>query len=110
MVEAAKEGFHPSDELVVFADWREALDACKDADMLLIDQIATLKEPHKIEGYQEFGEAKIAHPVAKDTPLVLISPEADYHLDFVVGWPDFVHANIRRPVSYKIFRRASTWV
>jgi ureidoglycolate hydrolase len=33
-----------------------------------------------------------------------------YELDFMVGWPNFVFANVRKPVTYKIFRRASTWI
>lgn len=106
----AKKGFHPSDELSVYEDWALALDHCKGADLLFVDQLATLKSPHKIAGYEEFAEAKMGHKAAKSVPLVLISPEESYELDFVVGWPGFVFANVRRPVSYKIFRRASTWI
>lgn len=110
MVAEAKNGFHPSDEVIVLQDWELALDACEGADLLFVDQIATLEKPHKVAGYEKFGEARMAHKIASRTPLVLISPEEGYEMDFVVGWPDFVYANIRRPVSYKIFRRASTWV
>ncbi len=110
MAAAAREGFHPSDELAVYDDWKEALAAAEGADLLLVDQIATLDEPHKVAGYERFANAKMAHAKAASVPLVLISPEPDYEMDFVAGWPDFVFANVRRPVTYKLFRRASTWV
>ena len=34
----------------------------------------------------------------------------DYELDFMTGWPNFVFGHLRRPVTEKIFRRASTWI
>jgi len=108
--DAAREGFHPSDECRVIEDWSEALDMAYDADLLFVDLLATLQDPHKIAGYEEFAAAKMSHRKAKDTPLVLISPPDDYDLDFMVGWPNFVLGHVRRPVDYKIFRRASTWV
>jgi len=107
---AAREGFHPSDECLVFGDWAAALDACADSDLLFVDLIATLAEPNKIGGYERFAMAKMGHPVAASVPLVLIAPPEDYELDFMAGWPDFVFGHVRRPVTYKIFRRASTWV
>ena len=110
MAREARKGFHPDDELIVLKSWQQALDKCEDADLLFVDLVATLDKPHKIAGYEQFGIAKQAHAVANTVPLVLISPEADYDLDFMVGWPNFVFANVRRPVNYKIFRRASTWV
>ena len=110
MASEAKKGFHPSDKLQVFGEWSEALDACKGADLLFIDLVATLEKPHKIAGYEKFGEARMAHKHASAVPLVLISPPEGYELDFMVGWPNFVFANIRKPVTFKIFRRASTWV
>jgi hypothetical protein len=91
-------------------DAAEALDACEGADLLFVDLLATLEEPHKIAGYEKFAELKMGHPAAKDVPVVLIAPPDDYELDFMAGWPDFVFAHIRRPVTEKIFRRASTWV
>src|SRR5476651_2335715 len=108
--EAAREGFHPSDVCLVTDDWSEGLDISDDADLLFVDLIATLDEPHKIAGYEEFAAGKMNHPRSSKTPLVVISPPDDYDLDFMAGWPDFVFAHIRRPVDYKIFRRASTWV
>jgi len=110
MVEQAKEGFHPSDTFEAFSDAENALNACKGADLFFVDLIATLDEPHKIAGYERFAEFKMGHAIAAHTPLVLISPPDDYELDFMAGWPNFVFAHIRRPVSAKIFRRASTWV
>ncbi len=108
--DAAREGFHPSDEVLKFSDWADALDACADTDLLFVDLVATLDEPNKIAGYERFAEAKMNHPVAAGTKLVLIPPPDGYDLDFMAGWPDFVYGHLRRPVTYKIFRRASTWV
>ena len=110
VADAAREGFHPSDKCLVFADWEEALREAADADLLFVDMLATLHEPNKIAGYEDFAQAKMADSASKSVPLVLISPPEDYELDFMVGWPDFVFAHVRRPVNYKIFRRASTWV
>lgn len=110
VVKAAQEGFHPSDETHVYDNWREALAASSGADLLFVDLVATLEEPHKIAGYEAFALAKMSSPTAKDVPLVLISPPDDYDLDFMVGWPDFVHGHVRRPVDYRVFRRASTWI
>jgi len=107
---AAREGFHPTDECHVVENWVEALDMAADADLLFVDLVATLTEPHKISGYEDFAVAKMNHARAKGTPLVLISPPEDYDLDFMAGWPDFVFGHIRRPVDYRNFRRASTWV
>ena len=107
---AAIEGFHPSDECIVIEDWMQALDQCDDADLIFVDLLATLNEPHKIGGYEQFAMAKMSHPTAKKVPLVLIAAPDDYELDFMAGWPDFVFGHVQRPVTYKIFRRASTWV
>lgn len=106
----AREGFHPSDECIVFAEWLQALEGCSGADMIFVDLVATLLEPHKIAGYEHFAMAKMGHPEAAKIPLVLIAPEEGYELDFMAGWPDFVFGHVRKPVSYKTFRRASTWV
>lgn len=110
MAAAAREGFHPSDELVIYDDWRVAFEASEGTDLMILDMLAALDEPHKVAGYERFAQAKMADDRAKGIPLVLISPELDYDMDFVLGWPDFVFANVRRPVNYKMFRRASTWV
>lgn len=107
---AAREGLHPSDDLLTFAEWGPALDACAGADLVFVDLIATLTEAHKIAGYEKFAVAKMSHAGACGVPLVLIAPPDDYELDFMAGWPDFVFGHVRRPVNYKIFRRASTWV
>ena len=105
---AAKEGFQPygSD---VYDDWAKALENATGADMIFVDLLATLKEPHKVEGYEEFAMAKMNHDVAAGIPLVLISAPDDYDMDFMTGWPDFLVGNIRRPVDSKVFRRATTW-
>ncbi|MFQ3587863.1 MAG: hypothetical protein SNJ74_03230 [Fimbriimonadaceae bacterium] len=110
LVDAAREGFHPDDELAVFSDWAEALDHCGGVDLIFVDLLATLEEPNKISGYEKFAHAKMDHAVASSVPLVLIAPPEDYELDFITGWPDFVFAHLRRPITPKIFRRATTWV
>jgi hypothetical protein len=110
VVKAAREGFHPSDVCQVFEDWRPALQACASADMLFVDLIATLVEPNRIAGYEIFANAKMTDPVCTKVPLVIIGPEPNYDLDYMVGWPDFAFGHIQRPVSFKHFRRASTWV
>ncbi|MDH4387388.1 MAG: hypothetical protein QE269_01540 [Fimbriimonas sp.] len=110
IVAEAREGFHPSDTFEHYASWEEALEKVAGADLFFVDLLATLEEPHKIAGYEKFAMAKMEHPTAAGVPLVLISPPDDYDLDFMAGWPDFVFANVRRPITYKIFRRASTWV
>lgn len=106
---AARQGFVPYD-CEVFSDWQKALESAAGADMMFVDMLATLLEPNKIEGYEKFAMAKMAHPVAKDVPLVLISPPHDYELDFMTGWPNFLVGNIPRPVDAKVLRRASTWI
>lgn len=112
LVSAAKSpsAFPPGDKVLVFQDWDEALDNCSDTDLMFVDLLATLEEPHKINGYEKFASAKMDHAVAAETKLVLIAPPPDYILDFMAGWPDFVFAHLPRPVTEKIFRRASTWV
>lgn len=110
VVAAARGAFPPSDELLIFDEWIKALDAAAGADLLFVDLLATLDEPNKIGGYERFANAKMLHEVAQSVPLVLIAAPDDYELDFMAGWPDFVFAHVRRPVSDKIFRRASTWV
>jgi len=110
LADAARAGIPTSDELVVCSSWVNALDECQGADLMFVDMLATLEEPHRIGGYERFAAAKMDHPKAQAVPLVLIAPPADYSLDFMAGWPNFVFAHIRRPVNEKIFRRASTWV
>lgn len=110
MIECAKEGFHPSDSFEAHGEVDAALQACKQADLFFVDILATLEEPNKIAGYEKFAERKMADSTASKVPLVLIAAPDDYELDFMAGWPDFVFAHVRRPVTAKIFRRASTWV
>lgn len=107
---ATKGAFQPEDETLIFSDWEEALEQCENADLLFVDLIATLKTPHKIKGYESFAHGKMNHAKASIVPLVLIAPPEDYELDFMAGFSNFVFAHIRRPLTYKIFRRASTWV
>jgi len=110
VVKATNGAFQPDDELLVFAAWEEALEACNDVDILFVDLIATLAVPHKVAGYERFALAKMAHAIASPIPLVLIAQPESYALDFMVGWPNFVFAHLRRPLTFKLFRRATTWV
>ena len=106
----AREGLHPSDDLITFDNWAEALEACAGADMMFVDLVATLDEPGRIAGYERFANAKMGHPTASSVPRVLIGAPPEYELDFMAGWADFVLGHIQRPVTVKLFRRASTWV
>jgi len=108
--EAATKGLHPDDTTEFYADWQQGLDGCDGADLLFVDMLATLDEPGRIAGYENFATSKMRHPIAMDVKVVLISPPEDYELDFMAGWPNFVFLHYRRPVDYKIFRRASTWI
>lgn len=112
IVEAARSpsAFPPDDVVAVHKDVDAALSDCEGADLMFVDLVATLTEPHKIAGYEDFAMKKMSHPIAAAVPLVLIGAPDDYDLDFMTGWPDFVFAHLRRPVTEKIFRRASTWV
>lgn len=104
------EAFLPNDELIVVDSKESLVEACAGADLVFVDLVATLDEPHKIAGYERLYDLKSADPVASAVPLVLIAPPAGYDLDFMVGWPDFVFAQMPRPVTSKLFRRASTWI
>jgi len=106
----ARQGFHPTDELLCEADWERALDGAEGVDLIFVDLEATLCEPHRIYGYEMFAQGKMSHPVAAEVPAVLIAPEISYELDFMAGWPGFLHGHVRKPINYKVFRRASTWV
>ena len=112
IAEAARSpsAFPATDTLNVHKDPDAALSDCSRADLMFVDLLATLFEPHKIAGYEDFAVKKMGHPEAKNVPLVLIGAPDDYELDFMTGWPDFVFAHLRRPVTEKIFRRASTWI
>lgn len=110
IVAATKGAFQPDDELIILEDWEIALDKCRDADLLFVDLVATLDRPHKIAGYERFAEAKMSHDEAAAIPLVVIAAPVDYELDFMYGHPNLVFAHLPRPITYKIFRRASTWV
>lgn len=108
--EAAKEGFHPSDETLSFKDWQQALEAAEGADLMFVDLLDTLLEANKIGGYELFAQTKMSHPTAAAVPVVLINAPDDYDLDYMVGWPDFLFGSMKRPVTSKLFRRFSTYV
>lgn len=104
------EAFLPSDELLVVDNKESLIEACDGADLIFVDLIASLDEPNKIAGYERLYEMKSANPRAASVPLVLIAAPSDYELDFMVGWEDFVFAQMPRPITSKLFRRASTWI
>ena len=108
--EAVEKGLHPADTREYFENWEVALDCATGCDLMFVDMLATLKKPHEIEGYEEFGLAKMNHPEASLVPLVLIAPDPKYKLDFMVGWPNFLLGHFQRPIDYRQIRRASTWV
>ncbi len=110
LVEQSKKAFQSDDVVEIYSDWKQALECSADADLIFVDLICTLEEPHKIAGYEKFAQAKLSHAEVKKVPTVLISPPADYELDFMAGFPDLVFAYLRRPMSEKLFRRASTWI
>jgi hypothetical protein len=107
---AREKAFYPDDEVSVFEEWGPALTAAAEADMMFVDLIATLSDPHKIAGYEAFAEAKMSHPQASKVPLVLIWPPEDYELDFMAGYANFVQQAIQRPVTYQKLRRATTYL
>ncbi len=104
------EAFLPSDELVVTQSKSEAILATPGADMIFVDLLATFDEPHRIAGYEDFHDQFEAAPGTSGIAVVLIAAPTDYDIDFMVGWPDFVFAQMPRPVTSKLFRRASTWI
>ncbi|MCH8275454.1 MAG: hypothetical protein IH851_11765 [Armatimonadetes bacterium] len=110
LAKEARRAYMKTDNLQVFKDWQKALGRAKKAHLMIVDIVATLTAPNRIKGYEEFAEAKMAHKDAKDVPLVLISAPDGYKLDAMVGWPGFVFGHVRRPITWKIFRRISTWV
>jgi hypothetical protein len=110
VLEARERAFFPDDEVVLAQNWQQALESSEGADMMFVDLIATLAEPHKIAGYEAFAEAKMSHPTASAIPLVLIWPPEDYALDFMTGFPNFVFQSIQRPVTFQKLRRATTYV
>lgn len=110
IAEAAAKAYGTHYGLKVYEDWREALENLEGVDLMFMDLIAALEEPGKVEGYEQFASAKMAHPVGADIPLVVFQPPADYEIDAMVGWPDFVFAMVRRPVTERLFRQASGWV
>ncbi len=112
MIEAFRspEAFLANDKLVVVEDKLKAIKACEGADMIFVDLLAALDEPNKIAGYEGFHDAFVAAEHTAGVPIVLIAAPANYDIDFMVGWPDFVFAQMPRPVTSKLFRRASTWI
>ncbi|MCL6624624.1 MAG: hypothetical protein K6T17_08435 [Fimbriimonadales bacterium] len=110
IVRVAKEAYRDMAQLLLTSDWREALDWCGNADVLIVDLLATLEQPHKIGGYVKFAQAKMSHMKAKGTPLILIAVPEGYKLNGMVGWPHFVRAYLRRPITASMFQRILTWL
>lgn len=110
VIRAAKDAFERIGTLQVFGDWASGLNSSEGADLLFVDILCTLRDPHKIAGYEEFANAKMSHDVAKDVKLVLIAEPPGYDLDFMAGWPDFLFARLPRPITAKILLRMSTYI
>ncbi|MBN8690713.1 MAG: hypothetical protein J0L72_07970 [Armatimonadetes bacterium] len=107
---AAEKAYGTHYQLKVHDHWGPALEDASDADLMFVDLIATLTEPGKIKGYEDFAEAKMSHEKSCGTPLVVFAPPADYELDSMVGYPNFLFAMVRRPITDRFFRQASGWV
>lgn len=111
IIKASEEAFERIGTLTVFADWKEGLNHAQGADLLFVDLLATLREPHRISGYEEFAMAKMGHEGAQNVKLVLITEPEGYDLDFMAGWPDFLFARLpRKTVNPKTLLRMSTYV
>lgn len=110
IVSAAKAAYGTHYELRVHEDWETALEQCAGIDLMFVDLVATLREEGRIQGYEDFAHAKMAHERAAVIPLVVIAPPPDYDLDAMVGWPNFVMAMVKRPITDRFFRMASGWV
>ncbi len=110
VLEQASKAFYPDDEVLLTGDWQEALSKIEGTDMMFVDLLATLRQDHKIAGYEEFAEAKLGSPEAKGVKLVMIWPPADYELDFMTGYPDFIFQHIQRPVTFQKLRRSTTFI
>ena len=110
IAQAAANAYGTHYGLKVFETWNPALSQLEGVDLMFVDLVATLDEPGKIEGYERFAAAKMAHETGAKVPLVVIAPPTDSEVDAMVGWPNFVFAMVRRPVTEKLFRQASGWV
>jgi hypothetical protein len=84
--------------LTVETEWKRALERSAQANLLIVDLVATLTPPHRISGYVRFAESKMSSPAAK-TPIALVGPPDNYRLDGMVGWPGFLSAFVPRPVD-----------
>ncbi len=110
IVEAARKAYGTHYELRHCQSWEEALEKAEGVDLMFVDLIATLREEGRIQGYEDFAHAKMAHEVAAAIPLVVIAAPPEYELDAMVGWPNFVFAMVKRPITDRFFRMASGWV
>lgn len=110
IIAAAQKAYGTHYELKVCSDWNVAMSDLDGVDLMFVDLLATLKEPGRIQGYEEFAMAKMTDEKASRIPLVVFAPPSDYELDAMVGWPNFVFAMVRRPITDRLFRQASGWV
>lgn len=97
-------------DLEIYTDWKEALERAEGADVMIADLISLLEEPHKIDGYEAFAMAKMAHETAKSVKLILIPAPTAYELDSMLGWPDFLFAQFHNPIGVQSFRQAMRWI
>jgi len=110
IIESAQEAYGTHYSLTVYKNWSLALAECKGADLMFVDIVATINEPGKIQGYEDFAAAKLSNETSNPIPLVAIALPTDYEIDSMVGWPGFVIAMWHRPVDAKRFRQASGYV
>ena len=110
IAEYAKEALGERVDLEIHGNWKDALEIAEGADVMIADLVSLLNEPHKIEGYDAFALAKMSHENAKGVKLILIPAPADYELDSMMGWPDFLFAQFHNPIGTQSFRQAMRWI
>lgn len=110
LLSKAKKVFSGKVKLVVSDDWKTALEESNGTSLMVVDLMATLHKPKKIAGYEEFALAKMKHKSASKTKLVVIYPPEDYRLDAMVGWPNFVFAMLRKPLTLKDLKKITDWM
>lgn len=110
LLNKAKRAFNGKVKLVVSDDWKSALEESNGTSLMVVDLMATLRKPKKIAGYEEFALAKMNHKSASKTKLIVIYPPEDYRLDGMVGWPNFVFAMLRKPLTLQDLKKITNWI
>lgn len=110
VLECAKKAFRLDEVVQFFEDWKVAFESTEKPDMMIVDMVSTLDEPHKVAGYERFAHAKMDHALLKSVPLVMLNPPVGYDMDFYTGWPDFIFASLPKPITDKVLRRVVTYL